>query len=224
MAFKLRPAYYVGRKSIFVFIELLIFASLSCDCLRFILQPHTTKCLKQEMYTNQLAVGEYEISNAPGTQVDMIVKDYTNGHIALKRENIDGKGKFALTSDQSDYYDLCFTYVSVLSQPGAQYVPREIFVDYRIGAEAKSQDDLDTNDSMVTKIETTLDRIEDMANAIINDFAQLKKREREMRDTNESTNKRMFYQAITSIIVVLALATWQVLYFRTYFKIKKLID
>lgn len=192
----------------------------TCYCLRFNLQPHSKKCLKQEMYANQLAVGEYEISSLPGTIVDMTIKD-SQGHIAYNRDNIDGKGKFAVTSDNADFYELCFTYTSSPAEQ-VQLTPREVYVDYRVGAEAKQFDAVDRD--KLSDLEKDLNKIESLTNSMIIDFAHLKKREKEMRDTNASTNTRLFYQTVTSVIVLLVLTTWQVLYLRTFFKARKLID
>lgn len=192
-----------------------------CLCIRFYIQPHQKKCLKHEMYNNQLAVGEYELDEVQGTIIDMTIKD-TKGHIVLNRENISGKGKFAVTTDQADYYELCFSYTI----PPGSYVQasqREINVDYRVGAEAKQYGSVDEHDKLA-ELEQDLTRIEDLTNSIIVDFAYLKKREQEMRDTNASTNTRLFYQTVVSIIVLLVLATWQILYLKTFFKTRKLID
>lgn len=205
-----------------VYLSLMIFLIIADSTgLRFYLQPHQKKCLKHEMYTNQLAVGEYEISEMPGTMVDMTITD-TKGHTVLNRENIEGKGKFAVTSDNADYYELCLIYTV---PPGSVARPaqREVYVDYKVGVEAKLYATPDDHDKL-TELEQDLNRIEDWTNSIIVDFAYLKKREGEMRDTNASTNTRLFYQTIVSVIVLLVLATWQILYLRTFFKTRKLID
>uniref|UniRef100_A0A6G1SFH2 Transmembrane emp24 domain-containing protein bai n=1 Tax=Aceria tosichella TaxID=561515 RepID=A0A6G1SFH2_9ACAR len=203
-------------------IMLTVFVSLitdRCLCIRFYVQPHQKKCLKHEMYTNQLAVGEYEVSSMPGTTMDLTITD-SKGHQALNRENVDGKGKFAVTSDSADYYELCFAYTV---PPGwTNQAAREVYVEYRVGAEAKTYDQ-ETNDKL-SELESDLNRIEDLTNSIIVDFAQLKRREKEMRDTNESTNRRLFYQTVTSFVILLVLATWQVLYLRNFFRTRKLID
>lgn len=172
------------------------------------------------MYTNQLAVGEYEISSMPGTVMDLTITD-SQGHQALNRENVDGKGKFAVTSDGADYYELCFAY-TVPPNSVVPASPREVYVDYKVGAEAKSYDQ-EAHDKL-SELEGDLNRIEDLTNAIIMDFAHLKRREREMQDTNESTNTRLFYQTVISVVVLLVLATWQVLYLRNFFRTRKLID
>ncbi|KAG6442517.1 hypothetical protein O3G_MSEX002413 [Manduca sexta] len=73
-------------------------------------------------------------------------------------------------------------------------------------------------------VEMELKRLEDLSEAIVQDFTMMRKREEEMRDTNESTNNRVLFFSIFSMVCLLGLATWQVLYLRRYFKAKKLIE
>lgn len=188
--------------------------------IRFNLQPNTKKCLKEEMRKNLLAVGEYEVSSLPGTNVDFQITD-TKGHTALLRENVDGKGKFAVTSDEDDIYDFCFAYSSS-PHTSHQLLPREVNLDIRLGVEAKQYDSSSTD--KLQKLETDLAKLEDLTNSIIEDFAHLKRRESEMQDTNESTSNRIFWQTVISIIVVVGLAGWQIMYLRQFFRSRKLID
>lgn len=191
-----------------------------CQAIRFNLQPDSKKCLKNEMYANQLAVGEYDIADLPDSVVDVQITD-SNGHVAFNRDNINKHGKFAFSSDVADFYDICFKYVASAA-PSSQPQPREISFDMRIGSEAKEYD-TDEQDKF-SELDRQLNRIEDLTNSIIVDYAYLKKREAEMRDTNESTNRRLFYQTVTSVIILLALTVWQVLYLRSFFRARKLID
>ena len=73
-------------------------------------------------------------------------------------------------------------------------------------------------------LEIDLKRLEDLSDSIVQTFAIMRKREEEMRDTNESTNHRVLIFSIFSMCCLLGLATWQVLYLRRYFKAKKLIE
>lgn len=73
-------------------------------------------------------------------------------------------------------------------------------------------------------LEIELKKLEDLSSAVVEDFVQMRKREEEMRDTNESTNNRVLYFSIFSMFCLLSLATWQVLYLRNFFKTKKLIE
>ena len=89
-------------------------------------------------------------------------------------------------------------------------------------------------------MEMELRRLEDLAESIVNDFAYMRAREEEMRDTNgrgstygvlvivffvvESTNTRVLYFSIFSMCCLLFLAIWQLFYLRRYFQSKKLIE
>ncbi len=104
-------------------------------------------------------------------------------------------------------------------------------------------------------MELELRKLEDLSESIVNDFAEMKRREEEHRDTNgrsgreplnekeqpifgrnsdglicphvllcaESTNERLLHFSIFSMVCLLVLAVWQVLYLKRYFKQKKLI-
>lgn len=207
--------------SIYIFSLLVLFSLVEeTRSIRFDLQPNTKKCLKEEMRKNLLAVGEYEVSSLPGTNVDFQITD-SKGHTALIRDNVDGKGKFAVTSDEDDIYDFCFAYSSS-PHTSHQLLPREVNLDVRLGVEAKQYDSSSTD--KLQKLEADLTKLEDLTNSIIEDFAHLKRRESEMQDTNASTSNRIFVQTVISIIVVLGLAGVQVMYLRQFFRSRKLID
>lgn len=200
-----------------------LFISQYChvEAIRFELQANTKKCLKEEMRKDLLVVGEYDISALPGTTIDFQILD-SKGHTALIRDNINEPGKFAVTSDKDDEYEFCFSYSS--SPNTAHHLaPREVFLNVKVGIEARSYE-AGPNDDKMTELDQSLTRTQDVTNSIIDDLAYLKKRESEMRDTNESTSRRVFYQSIISVIILIVLATWQILYLRRFFKARKLID
>jgi len=170
------------------------------------------------MRKDVLLSGEYELSDSPGTRTDLQILD-SKGHTAFHRENID-RGKFAVTADEDDYYDICFT---SYNQHNPSAFPREVSVITKHGVEAKNYQEL-ANVAKLKPLEMELTKLEDLSSSIVQDFEYMKKREEEMRDTNESTNTRVLYLSIFSMCCLLGLATWQVLYLRRFFKSKKLIE
>jgi len=198
---------------------LLVVTLSPTQCLRFHLQANTKRCLKEEMRKDVLVTGEYELTLTPGQRTDLSVTD-SKGHTAFQRENLD-KGKFAVTSDEDDIFDFCFaSYLQTGHQTGPE---REVFLDMKHGVEAKSYEEL-ANVGKLKPLEMELTKLEDLSSSIVQDFEYMKKREEEMRDTNESTNNRVLYLSIFSMLCLLGLATWQVLYLRRFFKAKKLIE
>ncbi|VDO37651.1 unnamed protein product [Onchocerca flexuosa] len=91
------------------------------------------------------------------------------------------------------------------------------------GVEAKNYNAV-AEAEQLKPLEVELRRLEDLSDSIVQDFAYMRQREEEMRTTNESTNSRVLYLSIFSMLCLLSLAIWQVLYLRRYFKAKKLID
>merc|ERR1712038_1815691 len=105
-----------------------------------------------------------------------------------------------------DIFEICF----ISRVPGNVRGSRqEVFLATRHGVEAKNYENLG-DAAKLEPLEVELKRLEDMSESIVQDFAFMRKREEEMRDTNESTNSRVLYFSIFSMCCLLGLATWQV--------------
>lgn len=185
----------------------------------FILKPDQTRCLSEMFERNELVFGRYDFRLLPqGAHLEVLIKN-SKDHIALKREDVTQGARFAFTTDQPDYYSCCISLVPKDSLPGAAGSV-EVTLDFLGGSDAKI---VELAEEDLNKLEYNIDRIEMLTESMIKDFAHLKKRSKEMQDTNESTSKRMFYQALSSLIVLLALTIWQIVYMRAFFKVRKLI-
>jgi len=201
--------------------SLLVAAALmvsSTHGLMFHLEPNSRKCLKEEIHKGVLVTGEYDISQQPDQVVDLMVID-TKGQHFVNRENTD-KGKFAFTTDDYDVFEVCFISRVPANRRGQRH---EVLLNLKHGVEAKSYEGLG-DAAKLKPLEVELKRLEDLSESIVQDFAHMRQREEEMRDTNESTNSRVLYFSVFSMLCLLGLATWQVLYLRKYFKSKKLIE
>ncbi|CAH1957123.1 unnamed protein product [Acanthoscelides obtectus] len=188
------------------------------NCIMWNLEPNTQKCLREELQQNVPVIGEFEVSEAPRQSVDYVVTD-SKGHILAKRQDI-SKGKFSFNTESYDTYEICFTsHVS----PHEKGITQEVKLVTKHGIETKNYDAYGEA-AHLKPIEKELKRLEDLSSAIVQDFSIMRKREEEMRDTNESTNSRVLYFSVFSMCCLLGLATWQVLYLRQYFKAKKLIE
>ncbi|XP_022088616.1 transmembrane emp24 domain-containing protein 10-like isoform X1 [Acanthaster planci] len=193
-------------------------AVMQVRCLSFMLSPNVKKCLQEEIHKDVLVTGDYKLSGAPGHKTLLLVSD-SKGHILYTKDDA-SEGKFAFTSDDYDTFEICF---STKLPAGMRGADREVYLNVKRGVEAKSYEDIAKSEAL-KPMEVELRRLEDLSEAIVNDFAYMKAREEEMRDTNESTNSRVLYFSIFSMVCLLSLATWQVFYLRRYFKSKKLIE
>ncbi|EPB73661.1 hypothetical protein ANCCEY_07242 [Ancylostoma ceylanicum] len=191
------------------------------NAIRFNVPANGKKCLKEEIHKNIVVTGEYEFSEGVGYAGSVHVTD-TRGHFLYKREKFhETKGKFAFTADEYDIFEICITNHAPVGAGQAQ--AREVSLTMKHGVEAKNYDDIAKAEKL-KPLEVELRRLEDLSDQIVKDFAFMRQREEEMRNTNESTNSRVLYLSIFSMLCLLSLAAWQVMFLRNYFKQKKLID
>ncbi|XP_073950812.1 transmembrane emp24 domain-containing protein bai [Choristoneura fumiferana] len=188
------------------------------DGIMWSLAPNTQKCLKEELHANVLVAGEYEVTEVVGQRVDYIIRD-SKGHILSQKDSIT-KGKFTFVTETYDTFEVCF--ISKVP-PERRSVSQDVNLDIKVGIEAKNYEGIGEA-AKLKPMEVELKRLEDLSEAIVQDFTLMRKREEEMRDTNESTNNRVLFFSVFSMVCLLGLATWQVLYLRRYFKAKKLIE
>ncbi|CAG5133733.1 unnamed protein product [Candidula unifasciata] len=201
----------------FTFYILTILAAclLCVEGIGFNLASNQKKCLREEIHKDVLVTGEYEVQDN-GQRVDLTVTDLRS-HTLYSKENAI-KGRFAFTTDEYDQYEICFISKAMGIAP-----EREVYLSVKHGVEAKNYEDI-AKAEQLKPLEVELRRLEDLSLSIADDFAYMRHREEEMRNTNESTHSRVMYFSIFSMFCLLGLATWQVLYLRRYFKAKKLIE
>jgi len=200
----------------FFLLALLVSLISDIQSISFTLTAQSKKCLREEVHKNVLVTGEYKLSEAP-IKTHLTVID-TNGHVLYKKDDAQ-KGKFAFTTDEYDMFEVCFQSEGTHGQG----IDREIFLDVKTGVEAKNYDDLQKTEKL-KPMELELKKLEDLSEAIVNDFAYMRAREEQMRDTNESTSDRVLYFSIFSMLCLIALAVWQIFYLRRFFVAKKLIE
>uniref|UniRef100_A0A8C4T667 Transmembrane p24 trafficking protein 10 n=1 Tax=Erpetoichthys calabaricus TaxID=27687 RepID=A0A8C4T667_ERPCA len=206
----------MSRLSVLLLGPFLIGSALSIS---FNLPVNSRKCLREEIHKDVLVTGEYEITEQPNTKTNLKITD-SSGHILYTRDDA-SKGKFAFTTEDYDMFEVCFE--SKLPMGTGRVNDQLVILDMKHGVEAKNYEEIAKVEKL-KPLEVELRRLEDLSESIVNDFAYMKKREEEMRDTNESTNTRVLYFSIFSMCCLIGLATWQVFYLRRFFKAKKLIE
>ncbi|NWU76987.1 TMEDA protein, partial [Onychorhynchus coronatus] len=212
----------LGRAPLLPLLLLLLLAGPGRP-ISFQLPGKARKCLREEIHRDTLVTGEYEIGAPPGSSTgpsaNLKITD-SAGHILYAKEDAT-KGKFAFTTEDYDMFEACFE--SKLPVGTGRMPDQLVTLDMKHGVEAKNYEEIAKVEKL-KPLEVELRRLEDLSESIVNDFAYMKKREEEMRDTNESTNTRVLYFSIFSMCCLIGLATWQVFYLRRFFKAKKLIE
>jgi hypothetical protein len=95
---------------------------------------------------------------------------------------------------------------------------RSIELDVDIGADARDWSAIQAAEKL-KPVEIELRRIEEVVSEIVNQMDYLRSREQKLRDTNESTNERVKWFALTIMATLVGLGGWQVVYLRAYFRL-----
>lgn len=186
--------------------------------IRWYMPANTQKCLREELRQNVLVKGDYEIVSIENQVMDYIVRD-SKGHILANKEDIT-KGKFTFSTENYDMFEICFTSRATGYQRG---LLQEVSLNIKTGIEAKTYEGLGEV-AKLKPLELDLKMLEDLSSSIVQDFSDMKHRAEEMRNTNESTSRRVHWFSMFSMCCLIGLSVWQIFYLRRYFKAKKLIE
>ncbi|KNC81998.1 hypothetical protein SARC_05711 [Sphaeroforma arctica JP610] len=195
----------------------IVAAFASVEAISFKLDPGSTRCLRQELTNGTFVKGDFKASVVEKQSVQIEIKD-DYGRSAYTKENADS-GKIAYVADNAGVYETCFT---SKVDSGAEMKMHEITVDLKSGVEANEYDAVKEAENLAP-LELAIRRMEELAESIAKDMGSMKQREANMRNTNESTNARVLYFSVVSMMCLVGLAIWQVYYLKSYFKSKKLI-
>ena len=208
----------VLMEKMFQILTVVLFFIGSAYAMFFQLPINSEKCLREEIHKNVLVMGEYDITKYDGVTVSIKVTDSRHHILYQNAEAL--KNKFAFTTDDYDMFQICFSSVSNFK---GKLQPHQVHLKIKRGIEAKNYEEI-AKAEQLKPLEVELRRLEDLSTDIVNAFSYMKLREEEMKNTNESTNSRVLYFSVFSMLCLIGLATWQVLYLRKFFKSKKLIE
>ncbi|VDD81759.1 unnamed protein product [Mesocestoides corti] len=200
-----------------LFLQVSLFNPVIVSGLSFEIKTGQTRCIHDEMDKDEIVIGNYKISEGPSSQVSIEVKD-SKGHTFFQKSDATS-GKFTFSSEVEDSFDVCFRCTGASGLVDTH----EVYVDIKQGDEAKNFDAIAQAENL-KPVEAELKKIEYLTDSIVRDFVSMHTRADAMRNINASTHGRVLYFSMFSIICLIALAIWQVIYLRNYFKSKKLIE
>ncbi|KAL7008151.1 vesicle coat component [Cystobasidiomycetes sp. EMM_F5] len=141
-------------------------------------------------------------------------------NVYQNKRNVNGETRMAITTHADADLGVCFK--NYLDRDNGAF-ERAIDLDIDIGADAVDYNAIAKAESL-SGLEVEMRKLEGVVKEIVDELNYLKKREARMRDTNESTNERVWWFSILTMAILVALGIWQILYLRSYFKRKHLID
>lgn len=182
---------------------------------------HPHRCIRNYVSKDTLVVFTATITGSKddGQTVNIRVSD-TVGNEYGRHKNALGEARMAFTSHADAAFDVCFESILEHGRPVGSKRPVELDVD--IGADARDWSAIQAAEKL-KPVEIELRRIEEVVGEIVKQMDYLRHREQKLRDTNESTNERVKYFALSVMATLIGLGVWQVIYLRAYFRSKHLI-
>eukprot|EP01098_Paradermamoeba_levis_P004091 TRINITY_DN1782_c0_g1_i1.p1 TRINITY_DN1782_c0_g1~~TRINITY_DN1782_c0_g1_i1.p1 ORF type:complete len:209 (-),score=70.81 TRINITY_DN1782_c0_g1_i1:221-847(-) len=192
------------------------------NCFEFHIQPQVDKCFVEELRSDALVVGDYSINPpVPGLKLTFQIHDPTGLRVWFKEGGTEST--FAFTASKSGDYSFCFVDVIDHNVPQGHSDNRIVSFDLRTGVRAFDYSAVAKKENL-KPIDLELRKMEDMVKDIIKELEYMRKREAEMRDTNESINSRVAWVSILSVVALVSLGLWQVWYLKRYFHQKKVLN
>lgn len=185
--------------------------------IKFILIPNTIKCLREQINKDVLLIGEFNVSQVPGQQVDYVVTD-SKQEILARNDNVKN-GRFSVVTEREEMYEICFRCRATSQLFGKSH---QISLLTMRGVEMNKVLE-EEHDGLMT-VENNLKRLENLANYTLDLFKILTENKYKMMNTNESTHFRVVCLGIFSVCWVVAMAALQLFHFRNYFRARKIIE
>lgn len=186
-------------------------------------QGSTPRCIRDFVSKDTLVVANIKSSgsNTDGQSLTAYIKD-NKGNEYGRKKNVLENVRMAFTAHTDAAFDVCFENVLTDPSKNDRGNSRSIELDVEIGANARDWNAVQAAEKL-RPTELELRKIEELTDEVIRELEYLKVRESRLRDTNESTNKRVKLFSLGVILSLLALGGWQIYYLRTYFRSKHII-
>lgn len=177
-------------------------------------------CVRDFVSEGQLVVIEIDTDGSvgDGQQLNFYVRD-SNGNEYRRKRDVAGEARFAFTAPRTIAFDVCFENIANVN---GRSLSRSVELDIESGSEARDWNKIQASEKL-KPIEVELRKIEELTDQVVDELEYLKAREERLRDTNESTNRRVRNFSVAVIFVLVSLGIWQVNYLRNYFRSKHII-
>jgi len=189
-------------------------------------QGPNKRCMMLQIPERTLVTGSVSSTRtnpaSPHFKTDFWIDDSFGGKHYQKIDIQSEPSKFAFrTHDKPLEYQFCVLNELPDGSAAKQAPSSDIELDVSLNDDLF--DNESAHDAKILPRERDVIHLEAVMRKIVDELDKLHHIEMDLRDTNESTNDRVKYLSILSIIVLVLLCLAQILYLKKYFKTKKLI-
>ncbi|KAL1178893.1 hypothetical protein V6Z11_A03G125100 [Gossypium hirsutum] len=196
----------------------------SSQSLRFDIQSGKTKCISEDMKSNSMTVGKYQVINPNQDRHHLLPDSHqlnvkvtsSHGHIFQWVEKVE-KGQFVFTAMEQGNYMACFS-----APEHWPLITWTIDFDWKTGVQFKDwfnvakKGHVDTQGFVAVQLYHTI-------NSIHEEMFYFLAREKEMQQLNQETISKMMWLSFVSLCFGFSVAGLQFWYLKSFFQENKLI-
>jgi hypothetical protein len=171
--------------------------------------PPPQECFFETVEQSNKLQGSFEVVSGGLFDVDCAVSGPGGEtHYSAQRQK---SGAFSLLAPRAGAYSICFS--SRMSSSADKTVAFSLHTGDALFRDVAKQEH-------VTPLENEITQLMDAINKVEDEQQYMAARERQSRETNESTNRRVLWFSLLEALVVVALGAWQISYLRQTFEKK----
>ncbi|CAA0822481.1 Transmembrane emp24 domain-containing protein p24delta10 [Striga hermonthica] len=207
----------------FLFLISILLLWTRVESIRFDIESGQSKCIAEDVTSSSMTLGKYTIIKPneghvlPDTHKITVRVQSTYENVLYHSSDNVTEGQFAFETGEAGDYVACF-FVAEHNPP----VSFTVDFDWKFGFAAKNLVNVATKGS-VESMELELKSMFGTVQSIHDEMFYLRKREQEMQQLNASTNSKMGWFSLLSILISLSVAGVQFWYLKFFFQKKKII-
>lgn len=184
------------------------------------------QCVREFVTDGQLVVVTVSSTGRIGDgQILSMRITNSEGDEYRRKDDIAGNIKVAFSAHETSSFDICFTnrlQPGFNQRNGGKQLSREIELEVEAGANARDWNAIQSAEKLKPS-EVQLRKVDEMLEEVITELEYLVKREERLRDTNESTNRRVKNFFLAGAVMLISVGFYQVHYLRNYFRSKHIL-
>lgn len=194
---------------------------VTSNAFTFDLPLNKERCFVEEVASDTSVKISYVATDAYAQFVDVVLNDFQGNNVWSRIGMATGTHSFRVV--EGGEYTLCFISRAATSSRGLSEQKRAIVLNFKVGTESIDYKDLATKEKL-KPIELQLRMVEEAIQTIHSEYDYYKKKEAEMRNTNEHMTAKVTYVSLGLIAIFVLFSAWQIRHLRSYFRKKRMID
>eukprot|EP00927_Polykrikos_kofoidii_P078376 TRINITY_DN75205_c0_g1_i1.p1 TRINITY_DN75205_c0_g1~~TRINITY_DN75205_c0_g1_i1.p1 ORF type:complete len:235 (-),score=47.53 TRINITY_DN75205_c0_g1_i1:154-780(-) len=190
-------------------LSLLCFGGVDCIKVTVTVGGKERKCYAEQAVKQELVV--IDVNAEAEKKVSVTV---SGPRVTIFSDHGREKIKTAFTTNEAGPHWLCVT--------NEEEQDADIVISVLVGAQAKDFSKIAKKDHL-EESQVALRRVEETLHNYHGNVMYIRAREERMRQTNDSTAFRVIGFCIFNVILMIAVGGWQMLYFKRFFRMKKII-